>query len=157
MIISIITGGSGSENIQRELYKINKEISLNLIINGYDDGKSTGKLRNVFKNTLGISDFRKNQILEYEIRGENKEIYELLNERFTKNINIYDYLKEKIIEKCKNNEILKDFLISNIKYFFKLKITKDIKYEDFSIMNIIYSSLLHKNNNNMIKKLKLII
>ena len=33
MIISIITGGSGSENIQRELYKINKEISLKSLRN----------------------------------------------------------------------------------------------------------------------------
>ena len=51
MIISIITGGSGSENIQTGLYNINNNIPLNLIINGYDDGKSTGVLRKIFKNT----------------------------------------------------------------------------------------------------------
>ena len=62
MIITLISGGSGSENIQRGLYKINKNINLNIIINGYDDGKSTGILRKLFKNSLGISDFRKNQI-----------------------------------------------------------------------------------------------
>ena len=45
MIITIITGGSGSETLQTELYNINKDLSLNLIINGYDDGKSTGILR----------------------------------------------------------------------------------------------------------------
>ena len=60
------------------------------------------------------------KIIGYLEGSIHNKIYELLNERFTKNINIYDYLKEKIIEKCKNNEILKDFLISNIKYFFKL-------------------------------------
>jgi len=78
MIITILTGGSGSENIQYDFYKINKKLSLNLIINGYDDGKSTGILRNTFKGILGISDFRKNQILEYKIRYGNNKIYNKL-------------------------------------------------------------------------------
>jgi hypothetical protein len=35
MIITILTGGSGSENIQYDFYKINKNLSLNLIIAEY--------------------------------------------------------------------------------------------------------------------------
>jgi 2-phospho-L-lactate transferase/gluconeogenesis factor (CofD/UPF0052 family) len=148
MIISIITGGSGSENIQTGLYNINNNIPLNLIINGYDDGKSTGVLRKIFKNTLGISDFRKNQILEYKLRHGNNNIYYLLNHRFTININSYNYIINLINTYCINNDILKIFLISNTIYFFDL--IKEINFEDFSFMNIIYCSLLHKNNNDMI-------
>jgi 2-phospho-L-lactate transferase/gluconeogenesis factor (CofD/UPF0052 family) len=152
MIITIITGGTGSENIQTELFNINKDISLNLIINGYDDGKSTGIIRNKFKNSLGISDFRKNQILEYKLRykNENEKIYYLLNHRFTNNTNPYNYIINLIKDNCIDNEKLKEFLICNTDYFFKLKLIENIKYEDFNFMNIIYCSLLHKNNNSII-------
>ena len=79
MIITLITGGSGSEQIQKGLYSINNSLSLNLIINGYDDGKSTGIFRNLFKGTLGISDFRKNQLLEYKLVYGNNNIYYINN------------------------------------------------------------------------------
>jgi len=153
MIITIITGGSGSETLQTALYKINKDISLNLIINGYDDGKSTGILRNLFKDILGISDFRKNQILEYKLRHGNNKIYFLLNHRFSNNT--YNYIITLINDAFNDdnnendNEKLKEFLIYHTNYFFSLK--KKIIFDDFNFMNIIYCSLLHQNNNDMIK------
>ncbi len=149
MIITIVSGGSGSTNIQKGLYDICPKISINLLINGYDDGKSTGVLRKLFPNTLGISDFRKNQILEYKLIYGNNSVYNLLNSRFThNNPNIY------IIDLINNtnfngNEQLKDFLLSNSKYFFSTEQSKKIIYEDFSFMNIIYCSLLDKNNNDI--------
>ena len=85
MIITIFTGGSGSTNIQQAIYNIHPTLSLNLVINGYDDGKSTGVLRNLFPDTLGISDFRKNQTYEYKLRNGDTHIYKILNHRFTTN------------------------------------------------------------------------
>ena len=121
MIITIITGGSGSTNIQTGLYKICPELSINLLINGYDDGKSTGILRKLFPNTLGISDFRKNQILEYKLLYGENSIYKLLNNRFT-NINPYNYVINLINNTdFDNNDKLKNFLINNTKYFFELE------------------------------------
>jgi 2-phospho-L-lactate transferase/gluconeogenesis factor (CofD/UPF0052 family)/choline kinase len=149
MIITIITGGSGSTNIQTGLYKICPELSINLLINGYDDGKSTGILRKLFPNTLGISDFRKNQILEYKLLYGENSIYKLLNNRFT-NINPYNYVINLINNTdFDNNDKLKNFLINNTKYFFELEQSKKIDYEDFSFTNIIYCALLNKNNNDM--------
>jgi len=151
MIITLITGGSGSENIQRGLYKINKNINLNIIINGYDDGKSTGILRKLFKNSLGISDFRKNQILEYNLIYGDNDIYKILNNRFTiKNgwRDSLDYLL-KLVNDIENVNI-RDFLITNITYFFNLEESKEIIYEDFNFMNIIYCALLHQNDFNII-------
>ena len=152
MIITIICGGSGSETLQTDLYTINKNISLNLIINGYDDGKSTGILRNIFKDILGISDFRKNQILEYKLRYGNTKIYHLLNNRFSNNKDPYNYIITLItnVFNDNNNDKLKNFLIYHTNYFFSLNITKNIKYNDFNFMNIIYCSLLSQNNNDMI-------
>lgn len=147
MIITIITGGSGSENIQKGLYNISPHLKLNLIINGYDDGKSTGVLRNLFPGTLGISDFRKNQILEYKLINGNTQLYNLLNHRFTN-----DDPYNSIVELIQNIEMpisLKTFLIDNVDYFFTIPNVNEIEYTDFSFMNIIYCSLLHKNKNDM--------
>jgi 2-phospho-L-lactate transferase/gluconeogenesis factor (CofD/UPF0052 family) len=149
MIITIVSGGSGSINIQKGLHEICNKLPINLLINGYDDGKSTGVLRKMFPGTLGISDFRKNQILEYKLLYGNNNIYKLLDTRFSKN-NPYNYIIELINNTdFMNNDELKFFLLDNIIYFFETKQSTEIIYEDFSFMNIIYCSLLDKNNNNM--------
>jgi choline kinase/2-phospho-L-lactate transferase/gluconeogenesis factor (CofD/UPF0052 family) len=156
MIITLISGGSGSENIQRGLYKINKNISINIIINGYDDGNSTGILRKLFRNTLGISDFRKNQVLEYNLIYGNNHIYKILNNRFTcaygeaarEAREAREYLL-KLINDIEDDDI-RTFLITNTEYFFNLEESKQIIYEDFNYMNIIYCALLHQNDFNII-------
>lgn len=149
MIITIITGGSGSTNIQKGLHEICPYLSVNLLINGYDDGKSTGVLRQLFPKTLGISDFRKNQILEYKLLYGSNSIYKLLNNRFTHD-NPYSYIIDLINSiNFDNNKVLKNFLLDNVKFFFETEQSKQIPYEDFSFMNIIYCSLLYKNNNDM--------
>ena len=149
MIITIITGGSGSTNIQNGLHEIFPKLSINLLINGYDDGKSTGVLRQLFPKTLGISDFRKNQILEYKLLYGNNAIYDLFNSRFTHNdpFKYIIYLINNTI--FDDNENLKTFLLDNVKYFFETEQSKQITYEDFSFMNIIYCSLLDKYNNDI--------
>ena len=157
MIITIITGGSGSTSIQEGLYKLCPYINLNLIINGYDDGKSTGVLRKYFPGSLGISDFRKNQLLEYKLRHGNNDIYKLLNNRFNCNKDIKNFILNKInntFNNLQNNilldhDLVREFLIDNCNNFFNLEQSSKIIYEDFSFMNIIYCSLLHQNNNNM--------
>ena len=149
MIITIVCGGSGSINIQKGLHDICNKLPINLLINGYDDGKSTGVLRKMFPGTLGISDFRKNQILEYKLLYGNNNIYKLLDTRFSKN-NPYNYIIELINNTdFMNNDELKFFFLDNVIYFFETKQSTEIIYEDFSFMNIIYCSLLDKNNNNM--------
>jgi 2-phospho-L-lactate transferase/gluconeogenesis factor (CofD/UPF0052 family) len=149
MIITIITGGTGSECLQKSLHNLCPNISINLIINGYDDGKSTGVLRKLFFNSLGISDFRKNQILEYSLIYGKNDVYNLLNHRFTTN-DANNYLINLINNiNFENNLQIKDFLLNNVEYFFKNENSKFINYKDFSFMNIIYCSLLDKNNNNM--------
>ena len=154
MNITIVTGGSGSLNIQESLYNLFPFITLNLIINGYDDGKSTGILRKLFPNSLGISDFRKNQLLEFKLKNGNNEIYKLLNLRF--NIDNYkakeyliNYINKSFLNYNNEIENLKFFLLDNLNYFFNLEQSSNIIYDDFSFMNIIYCSLLHQNDNNM--------
>ena len=61
--ISIFTGGSGNVELINSLAQLQKKLKnlkINLLINGYDNGKSTGFLRDLFPGLLGPSDFRKN-------------------------------------------------------------------------------------------------
>jgi 2-phospho-L-lactate transferase/gluconeogenesis factor (CofD/UPF0052 family) len=57
--IALFSGGRGTGKISRRLLQ-NKNIHLSLIINAYDDGLSTGRLRSFIPGMLGPSDFRKN-------------------------------------------------------------------------------------------------
>lgn len=57
--ITLFCGGRGSATIIRALLR-HAEIELTLIVNAYDDGLSTGALRNFIPGMLGPSDFRKN-------------------------------------------------------------------------------------------------
>jgi 2-phospho-L-lactate transferase/gluconeogenesis factor (CofD/UPF0052 family)/choline kinase len=148
MIITIITGGTGSTHLQKGLHQLLPTLPINLLINGYDDGKSTGVLRKLFPNTLGISDFRKNQILEYKLMYGDNETYQLLNNRFTSN-SPYNYIMNLIHCTQFDNDNIKYFLLDNTNYFFGLQQSKNIEYDDFSFANIIYCALLNKNNNNM--------
>jgi 2-phospho-L-lactate transferase/gluconeogenesis factor (CofD/UPF0052 family) len=57
--ITLFSGGSGNVRFI-ELIKNIPEINLTIIVNGYDDGKSTGEIRKFLPGMLGPSDFRKN-------------------------------------------------------------------------------------------------
>ena len=88
--IVIISGGSGSKNLflgikkQLQSNKINFDISF--LINAYDDGKSTGYIRNYFNNNiLGPSDLRKLQYLQYKNLYNNNNVNNFFNLRLNFN------------------------------------------------------------------------
>ena len=57
--IVLFCGGRGSATILRALLR-QTDVELTLLVNAYDDGLSTGALRNFIPGMLGPSDFRKN-------------------------------------------------------------------------------------------------
>lgn len=59
MNVVIFTGGNGNANLIKHLKDI-PYVNLSLLINGYDDGLSTGVIRSANQGMLGPSDFRKN-------------------------------------------------------------------------------------------------
>jgi len=88
--IVLFCGGRGSATIIRALLR-QSEIELTLLVNAYDDGLSTGTLRNFIPGMLGPSDFRKNlsylfddysqaalkSLMEYRLSGAAAEIEQL--------------------------------------------------------------------------------
>lgn len=59
MNVVVFTGGKGNANLIKHLKDLSY-INLSLLINGYDDGLSTGVIRSAIQGMLGPSDFRKN-------------------------------------------------------------------------------------------------
>jgi 2-phospho-L-lactate transferase/gluconeogenesis factor (CofD/UPF0052 family) len=150
MNVTIFNGGRGARSLIRSLLKI-KNIKVNSIVNAYDDGKSTGEVREFF-NMLGPSDIRKTQITFLDKTDPNYILYkDFFNFRLSKNIShekglstinnffeIYNkffpfdvYLKNKI----------KLFLNIFIKELNKneLNLNKKFQFDDCSIINCIYA------------------
>lgn len=59
MHVTLFTGGRGNAPLIKAMLRY-KDIRLSLVINGFDDGLSTGALRRFIPGMLGPSDFRKN-------------------------------------------------------------------------------------------------
>jgi 2-phospho-L-lactate transferase/gluconeogenesis factor (CofD/UPF0052 family) len=57
--VVLFSGGSGTQSIT-EAFLRHRQISLKILINAYDDGHSTGRLRRFIPSMLGPSDVRKN-------------------------------------------------------------------------------------------------
>jgi 2-phospho-L-lactate transferase/gluconeogenesis factor (CofD/UPF0052 family) len=76
IIVSLFCGGRGSAALIRELIR-RPEVKFNLLINAYDDGLSTGEIREFIPGMLGPSDFRKN--LSYLLDLHSNEQYALTN------------------------------------------------------------------------------
>jgi len=72
----LFCGGRGSATIIRALLR-QTDIDLTLLVNAYDDGLSTGALRNFIPGMLGPSDFRKN--LSYLLGNYSNAQYALRN------------------------------------------------------------------------------
>jgi 2-phospho-L-lactate transferase/gluconeogenesis factor (CofD/UPF0052 family) len=87
--IVLFCGGRGSATIIQALLR--QDVDLTLLVNAYDDGLSTGVLRNFIPGMLGPSDFRKNlsylfgnysqaalkNLMEYRLSGAPPEIEKL--------------------------------------------------------------------------------
>ncbi|MHB8097975.1 MAG: 2-phospho-L-lactate transferase CofD family protein [Sulfuricurvum sp.] len=150
MKVVLFSGGSGSREIQKGLLKY-PQIELDIIVNGYDNGKSTGATRQVFGGKiLGPSDIRKNQFLQYELQYRNSNLTTHLDHRFTSSTPI-PYIEEYFIDK-----MIPKFFTDIIKRYFEDPRSSTITYEDFSIGNIIYGQLAFENNNSMQKAADLI-
>ena len=72
--IVLFCGGRGSATIIRALLR-QSDVELTLLVNAYDDGLSTGALRNFIPGMLGPSDFRKN--LSYLLGNHSDAQYAL--------------------------------------------------------------------------------
>ncbi len=133
----ILSGGSGNDSLIRGLKYYYPSMNCKVIVNAYDNGKSTGVCRAV-TNTLGVSDIRKNHIRMYKaMHGNcNKNIIEFYDNR-------YDFTPgnevAEITEKL-NTWGMPQF-VPLVKRFFDTPEAKNYRYTDFNISNIVYAEM----------------
>jgi len=80
MRIVLFCGGRGSSNLIKALI-VKPKVELTLVVNGYDDGLSTGRIRDLFPGMLGPSDFRKNISTILSIDPQKGSLGNLFEER----------------------------------------------------------------------------
>ena len=163
--ISLFSGGTGNERFVNLLKNI-PGVELDIIINGYDDGKSTGAIRKFIPGILGPSDYRKNLSHLINLKSSDGKIFQdLLNYRFPSKTNSSEFISflkleksNKIVQKLNLYNLtfekfiaLKEYLIIFLKYYIK---KKKLKITDISLGNILISSLFLKNNRDFNKSLK---
>lgn len=170
--IVIFSGGTGSIAIQNGLSLIygNDNYNLDIIINAYDNGKSTGTCRKVFDNKiLGPSDLRKNHMTQFSVQkaaqlkdfsSRESVLYRLFELRFAADSkNEYYEQACKLLEEYSEAIGTKDtyYLKSLLDYFFFEDINKktwrktleNITFKDFSIANVFYSAAAAMNGNSL--------
>ena len=149
--VLIVSGGSGSSFLYKSLNKKNNLI-INFLINLYDDGKSTGKLRSYFDyHILGPSDLRKLQALSFNTSNQSNKNINFFKSRI--NSKIFN-TKKNIIDKNLSNKINKrlniKFLPKEIQTYIKKALNlffyskKKLDYKDISLANLVYAYLANK-------------
>ncbi len=170
--IVIFSGGSGSILIQEGLSAIyeNNSYNLDIIINAYDNGKSTGICRKIFDSKiLGPSDLRKNHLAQFKMQyadelkdPESREsaLFELFNcrisagskeEYYDEACRILEALSDKIGEKGTQylKSLINYFFFENFKNHVWRKTLNGVEFKDFSIANIFYSAAAAMNGDSM--------
>ena len=160
--IVIFSGGRGNKNLFFEVQKQMKSINeLTVIINGLDDGASTGEIRRLFNyKAHGISDFLK-AILSL---SPDKKLIDAMEARFP-NVNNFEerlllyrnlhkilykgyipkYFEPLSLISDKKRKLIIEKLSIFFNYFY---INRDeiIDIEDFKIGNILFGALLIESN-----------
>jgi 2-phospho-L-lactate transferase/gluconeogenesis factor (CofD/UPF0052 family)/hydroxymethylpyrimidine pyrophosphatase-like HAD family hydrolase len=172
MKIVILAGGTGSIALQRGLYDLlDKQIDgidTKVIVNAYDNGLSTGAVRQVMNGKiLGPSDVRKNQTTRLELENPKSPWLKFLNVRFTQpsdSVKAFCYaevakLESELVQQFKGvphfgTEPLErisatQFVREAIDAYFRSPIASKIDYNDFSIANIVYAGFASANGNSL--------
>lgn len=168
MNILIVTGGTGSTSLQTGLYSVLKNldgITVKVLVNAYDNGKSTGDVRRVFSNKiLGPSDVRKNHSLALKCKLSSLDVnvtnalLSILDNRFTIESKMAKKYCLSIIESSLGSfteeqfsSYKKEILKQGIYRFFSETATEVLSYEDFALANIIYGGLASLHGNSLRK------
>lgn len=157
MKVLIFSGGTGSIALQGGFFNTYPDlIDVKVLTNCYDNGKSTGAVRQVFNGKiLGPSDLRKNQTTQYKLKtpgDSGNEMIKFLDTRFDCEASkAQEYCLAALfdIQKRLSSENYKT-VVNAIDHFFDQPKSKQIAYNDFSLSNIVYAGLAGLNNYSMI-------
>ncbi len=170
--VVIFSGGTGSIALQEGISAIfgNDNYNLDIIINAYDNGKSTGACRKVFNDKiLGPSDLRKNHMTQFGIQkaaalkdfsSREYALNKLFNYRmdakskeeyYEKTCNLLDEYRAAIGDKDTDElkRLLDYFFFENKNSNTWRKTLECVVFKDFSIANVFYSAAAAANGNSL--------
>jgi 2-phospho-L-lactate transferase/gluconeogenesis factor (CofD/UPF0052 family)/hydroxymethylpyrimidine pyrophosphatase-like HAD family hydrolase len=137
MNITILSGGTGNDSLVTGLKQFYPDANIKVIVNAYDNGKSTGVCRTI-TNTLGVSDIRKNHIRMYKATAEipDQRLIEFLENRYDltpgeEYVDVSKYLRLWGLPQ----------LDKYAQAFFSNPLASQYTYKSFNIANIIYSQM----------------
>jgi 2-phospho-L-lactate transferase/gluconeogenesis factor (CofD/UPF0052 family) len=161
--IVIFSGGTGSIALQEGFSAIygNDNYNLDVIINAYDNGKSTGTCRKIFNDRiLGPSDLRKNHMTQFKVQksaqlkdfsSRESVLYKLFHLRLNADSKENYYKKAcELLEEYRGaigdkdtyslKSLLDYFFFENIHNNVWRRTLEGVDFKDFSIANIFYSA-----------------
>lgn len=169
MKISIFSGGRGNKNLFKAFIRSKNTNTITAIVNGLDDGASTGDIRRLFNyNTHGISDF-----LKTSTSFSESSLIDLLDIRFPKCNTLFDkiqlisktwrfleydeipdFIEDTYSKNPKESyiEIVQKSLISLLEFAYNKEELLDLS--DYKIGNIVFAHFLIKNELNFKNALK---
>jgi 2-phospho-L-lactate transferase/gluconeogenesis factor (CofD/UPF0052 family) len=138
MNVVIFTGGNGNANLIKHLKDLSY-VNLSLLINGYDDGLSTGVIRSANQGMLGPSDYRKNftYILD-DFTDYNRNLKKLFEHRLSEEeTRVLLHNPDELIKKLIQENYALDRRSENfITRYFEFGSQKLLKFtHNFSILN----------------------
>jgi 2-phospho-L-lactate transferase/gluconeogenesis factor (CofD/UPF0052 family) len=163
MNIVILAGGTGSIALQTGLYNLLDAhldgVNTKILINGYDNGLSTGTVRKVLDGKiLGPSDVRKNQTTRLKLENPLSPWIAFLDIRFSEPAALarsfcqFELAKLKSMftaEYVNENRLNFSLIKEAIDAFFDTPAALLVDYSDFSLANIVYAGLAKANNNSL--------
>jgi 2-phospho-L-lactate transferase/gluconeogenesis factor (CofD/UPF0052 family) len=156
MKVLIFSGGTGSIALQTGLYaQYNNLLDVQILTNLYDNGKSTGAVRQVYNGKiLGPSDLRKNQTTQFKLRSFGSKfqnsMLKFLEHRFNCQANkAHQYCLDQINKIEFEYPFHINVFTNAVNDYFNQPLSTKILYNDFSISNIVYAGLAGMNNNSM--------
>ena len=165
MKVVIFCGGRGSSEIIKGFLGTDT-IDLTLAINGYDDGKSTGRIRDFLGTSLGPSDFRKNisTVLEVGKPSWHSTISEFLEHRIQTRSELDEFLNQLDlqVDVAHFSRITKEapaavcaFLHSCLSEFleFEKSVSSDFDFADCAMGNLVFAGSFLKADQNFNKSL----
>ena len=163
--IVLFCGGRGSASIIREILRF-PSLQLQLLVNAYDNGASTGELRRYIPGYLGPSDFRKNlsyllelhspeqyilsQLLDYRIPEDFNEEAVAAFIRYLENSSPSDKIPFKLLQYLGSihgdlRQKLNEYLMAFFNYYQKHQETF-FNFKNCSFGNLFFAGAFLKNN-----------
>lgn len=164
--VALFCGGRGCASLIRELVRT-PYLQISLIVNGYDDGLSTGHLRDLTPNMLGPSDFRKNLSRMIDLySSEQYALQRLLEMRFPESYSSVDIkaFEDYVANPRSSNRIpppldgvmneldaeIRKLVIEHLQILFEYQHEnkQSLNYKDCSLGNLVFAGAYLKANSN---------